>query len=83
MDPDSSVVGTIGVLTIGTRGPNGPGEVLLKVGGGSESFLAWSDEPLSRGSMVLVVEARGARTLAVVGWSGSTATRSDASNEGF
>ena len=45
MDGDPSAIGSVGVLTIGTRGPNGPGEVLIKIRGGSESFLAWSEKP--------------------------------------
>jgi membrane protein implicated in regulation of membrane protease activity len=72
MDGDSSVVGRTGVLTVGTRGAAGPGEVLVKIRGGSEAYLAWSDQPLPRGTTVLVVEARGARALTVVVWSGSS-----------
>jgi membrane protein implicated in regulation of membrane protease activity len=48
--------------------------VLVKIRGGSETYLAWSDEPLPRGTPVLVVEFRGARTLAVVAWSGPSAS---------
>ncbi len=69
MSHDLSAEGLLGVLTVGTRGPGGPGEVLLKIRGGSETYLAWSDEPLPRGSTVLVVETRGTRTVGVVAWS--------------
>jgi hypothetical protein len=69
MEDDSSAVGRVGVLSIGTRGPNGPGEVHVKIRGGSESFMAWSDEPLPKGAAVLVVESRGARAVTVVSWS--------------
>lgn len=69
MDGDAVAVGRTGVLTVGTRGPKGPGEVLIKIRGGSESFLAWSEEPLPKGTAVLVVETRGARTVGVVRWS--------------
>ena len=69
MEGDLSAVGCLGVLTTGTRGPHGPGEVLIKIRGGSESYLAWSEVPLRRGETVLVVESRGARTLGVVLWS--------------
>jgi membrane protein implicated in regulation of membrane protease activity len=72
MDGDPSAVGRTGVLTVGTRGAAGPGEVLVKIRGGSETYLAWSDEPLPRGTSVLVVESRGARALTVVVWSGSS-----------
>jgi hypothetical protein len=67
-----SVVGLVGVLVVATRGRAGPGEVLLRVRGGSETYLAWSERPLPKGAQVLVVEARAARTLDVVPWAGST-----------
>lgn len=73
MDGELSVVGQVGTLTVGTRGGGGPGEVLLKVRGGSESYLAWSETPIPRGAAVLVVEARGARTVSVVPWSATSA----------
>jgi hypothetical protein len=69
MDDDPSAIGRVGVLTIGTRGPNGPGEVLIKIRGGSESFLAWSSETLPKGTAVLIIESRGARAVNVVRWS--------------
>jgi hypothetical protein len=69
MDGDPSAIGRVGVLTIGTRGPNGPGEVLIKIRGGSESFLAWSGETLPKGTAVLIIESRGARAVNVVRWS--------------
>jgi membrane protein implicated in regulation of membrane protease activity len=69
MVADLSPLGRIGVLLIGTRGPDGPGEVKVKIRGGSETYLAYSDEPLARGTTVLVVETRGARTVSVTSWS--------------
>lgn len=68
MSRDESSVGCIGQLTVATRGTAGPGEVLIKIRGGSETFLAWSDEPIAKGSPVLIVEERGARVVAVVAW---------------
>lgn len=62
------MIGCTGKLHIGTRGPAGPGEVLVRIRGGSEAFLAWSDEPLPRGTTVLVVESRGARQVDVIEW---------------
>lgn len=62
------MIGCTGVLTIGTRGAGGPGEVLVRVRGGSETFLAWSAEPLSKGATVLVVESRGSREVDVITW---------------
>ena len=68
MGPDEAVIGCTGVLLIGTRGRKGPGEVLARVRGGTETFLAWSAEPLPRGTRVLVVESRGTRQVDVVEW---------------
>jgi len=65
---DESSVGRVGVLIVGTRGSDGPGEVLIKIRGGSEAFLAWSDKPLPRGATVLVIESRGARAVDVIEW---------------
>ena len=69
MNPDPSVVGRVGVLIVATRGPGGPGEARVGIRGGSETYLAWSDEALPKGATVLVVESRGGRTVGVVAWS--------------
>ncbi len=63
---DIELIGTVGVLVVGTRCADGPGEVLLHVRGGSESFLAHSDEPIPKGTSVLVIEARAGRAVVVV-----------------
>ncbi|MER7584156.1 hypothetical protein [Kitasatospora sp. NPDC097691] len=68
MVSDEAVIGCPGVLVIGTRGAAGPGEVLVKIRGGSESFLAWSEEPLPKGTPVLVIESRGTRQVDVIAW---------------
>jgi hypothetical protein len=65
---DESSIGCVGVLTVATRGERGPGEVLIKIRGGSEAFLAWSDTPLPKGATVLVIESRGARAVDVIEW---------------
>jgi len=65
---DESAVGCIGVIVHATRGKDGPGEVLVKIRGGSETYLAWSEAPLARGTTVLVIESRGARTVDVSPW---------------
>jgi hypothetical protein len=65
---DESCIGCVGVLTIGTRGAAGPGEVLVKIRGGSETFLAWSEGPLPKDTTVLVIESRGTRTVDVMEW---------------
>ena len=71
MTRDEACIGTVGVLTVATRGDAGPGEVLIKIRGGSEAFLAWSEKPLPRGATVLVIDSRGARTVDVIEWEDS------------
>jgi hypothetical protein len=61
-------VGCTGKLTVATRGPAGPGEVLVKMRGGTEAYLAWSEQPLAKGTTVLVFNSRGARTVDVMEW---------------
>ena len=68
MARDEASIGRVGVLTVATRGSAGPGEVLIKIRGGSEAFLAWSEKPLPRGATVLVIESRGARAVDVIEW---------------
>jgi membrane protein implicated in regulation of membrane protease activity len=68
VESDTSAVGCVGVVTVATRGADGSGEVLISIRGGSEAYLAWSDEPLPKGRAVLVVRARGTRTVEVVPW---------------
>lgn len=68
---DTAPIGCVGVLILGTRGAGGPGEVLVRVRGGREAYIAWSEEPLVRGSTVLVIDSRGARAVDVIKWIGS------------
>jgi hypothetical protein len=68
MVADVSPIGCIGVVTVATRGGAGPGEVLVKIRGGSEAFIAWSPEPLAKGTSVLVIDERGSRTVDVSAW---------------
>ncbi len=66
------VIGSVGVLTVATRGADGPGEVQISIRGGSERFLAHSDEPLPIGTCVLVIEQHRHRTVTVVPWDDTT-----------
>ncbi|MFG2576900.1 hypothetical protein [Streptomyces sp. NPDC048481] len=68
MPQDEAVIGRTGDLLVATRGSAGPGEVLVRVRGGTETFLAWSEEPLPIGSTVLVIESRGCREVGVIEW---------------
>jgi len=63
---DLSAVGRDGVLTVATRGAQGVGEVLISLRGSSESLLAWSDEPLPKGTHVVVVDVVASRTVRVI-----------------
>jgi hypothetical protein len=64
--PDQSSVGAVGRITVATRGPDGPGEVMLRLRGGTEAYLAWSEQPLPRGCEVLVFNSRGDRSVDVM-----------------
>ena len=64
MGAEESLLGKTGRVTVSIP-VNGPGEVLLPVRGGSEAFAAWSDEPISRHSRVVVVESLSARSVFV------------------
>jgi hypothetical protein len=68
VSPENEVIGCIGVICVATRGPAGPGEVMVKIRGGSEAYIAWSPEPLPKGTTVLVIESRGSRTVDVSEW---------------
>ena len=41
------------------------------VRGGTETYIAWSEEPLAKGSTVLVIDSRGARAVDVIEWIGT------------
>jgi hypothetical protein len=68
MPQDEAVIGCTGKLLVGTRGTAGPGEIMVRVRGGSETFIAWSDAPLPTGATVLVIESRGCREVGVIEW---------------
>jgi hypothetical protein len=70
---DPAVIGRVGSVVVATRGTGGAGEVSVRVRGGLESYLAWSDDPLPKGAAVLVVGALGPRTVEVVPWTESGA----------
>jgi membrane protein implicated in regulation of membrane protease activity len=63
-----SAIGCIGKIIVATRGEAGPGEVLVQIRGGSEAFIAWSQDPLPKGTTVLVIDERGNRAVDVSAW---------------
>lgn len=77
MDEDDALIGAIGVVIVATRGKAGPGEVLVKIRGGTEAYLAWSEEPIPRGATVLVINNRGTRTVDVSAWTDPLTPLSD------
>jgi hypothetical protein len=66
VSPEDPVVGCVGKVITATRGVDGPGEVLVRVRGGTEAYLAWSEEPLARDTSVIVFNSRGERTVDVM-----------------
>jgi membrane protein implicated in regulation of membrane protease activity len=64
----AAAIGCVGTLTVATRGERGAGEVLATVRGARETFLAWSREPLPKGSKVLIIDVHGARAVVVEPW---------------
>ena len=42
-----------------------PGEVLIPIRGGSESFAAWADEPVAKHQQVLVTDVLSGRSVVV------------------
>ncbi|MCX4766883.1 hypothetical protein OG562_39145 [Streptomyces sp. NBC_01275] len=70
---DTSMVGLMGRVT-GTVGPGLVGEVIVRVRGGAEHFLAYAasgSERIERGTMVTVVEYLPPRTVYVSAMYGS------------
>ncbi len=64
----SRAIGAVGKVLIAIRGSDGPGEVMLTVGGVRESYIADSDAPIDRGQTVLVVDVAPHRHVVVVPW---------------
>jgi hypothetical protein len=59
------MIGLRGTLTLPTRGKDGPGEVEVRTGGGSETYIAYSDESLAKGTLVVVYDTRAGRCVDV------------------
>jgi hypothetical protein len=58
------MLGVVGRVTVSIPAA-GPGEVLLPVRGGTETFAAYSDEPIARHRRVVVVDCFSARSVLV------------------
>lgn len=57
-----SAVGSTGTIITPTHGGGGPGEVETDLYG---CYIAWSKDPLPRGTYVLIIGTRGIRTVSV------------------
>lgn len=68
MSKDEPLIGGIGRLIVASRGAAGPGEVEVRVRGGRETFIAYSDQPLPQGTSVLIIESHGSRAVQVSPW---------------
>lgn len=65
---EESPIGLAGRIVTATQGDDGPGEVELRIRGGTEIFIARSADPLPRGQAVIVVSTLGPRSLVVLPW---------------
>jgi hypothetical protein len=63
-DADQSPVGAIGRVTVSIPS-DGPAEVLVAVRGGTEAFAAWSQTPIAKHALVIVVDRTSARSVVV------------------
>lgn len=65
---DASPIGLSGRIVVATRGPDGAGEVEVRIRGGTEAFIARSTDPLPVGQPVIVLSTLGPRTVIVAPW---------------
>jgi membrane protein implicated in regulation of membrane protease activity len=65
---NESPIGLAGRIVTATRGADGPGEVQIRIRGGTEIYLARSNDPLPVGAAVIVLSTLGPRTLVVFPW---------------
>jgi hypothetical protein len=63
---DPEVIGKAGRVIVRVRGADGPGEVLVRVRGGTEALIAFSDVVIERDAEVLVTHSHGDRCVDVV-----------------
>jgi membrane protein implicated in regulation of membrane protease activity len=69
MSSDDPVVGKLGTVTH-PIGPGRVGEVVIHIRGGTEVYMAVSEEELEPSDQVLVVGQRSARTVEVTAFAG-------------
>ena len=64
MTGDDPVVGKLGTVTHPIS-PGKPGEVVVRIRGGTETYIAYADTDLPEQTEVLVIGQRSARTVEV------------------
>jgi membrane protein implicated in regulation of membrane protease activity len=65
LDDREVLVGRTAHVSTAIPGGDKAGEVVVRVRGGSEAYIAFADQPIKAGAQVVVVDDRGARTLVV------------------
>jgi hypothetical protein len=69
MSPDDPVIGKLGVVTHAIR-VGKPGEIVVHIRGGTETYMAYSDMDVEEQAEVLVIGKRSARTVEVTPFAG-------------
>lgn len=69
------VLGLTGTVINPIRIKGTPGEILVAFRGGSETYIAYADEPIELGESVLVVAVRPGHQVDVVHWPADSALR--------
>jgi membrane protein implicated in regulation of membrane protease activity len=64
-DGHDVLIGRMAHVITSIPGGGEPGEVMIRVRGGTEAYIAYASEPLERGTEVVVVADRGARSVEV------------------
>lgn len=62
---NENLVGSQGTVTVAIRGNDGPGEIEVAVDGGTQAYIAYSDQPIARGVRVVIFETRAGRRVDV------------------
>ncbi|BBZ15530.1 hypothetical protein [Mycobacterium branderi] len=62
------VVGLVARVVSAVGGGARPGEVVVAVRGGRETYIAFGDQPIGAGETVLIVGVRAGRQVEVVPW---------------
>jgi hypothetical protein len=56
-----SLIGCQGTVTVAIRGQEGPGEIEISLDGGTQTYIAHSDQPIAKGATAVIFETRPGR----------------------